>query len=59
MKLKPVEHHPGARLDIVKAFEWYEMREAGVGVRFQEELAGAEEFVRRNPLPGHRHKFGT
>ena len=29
------------------------------GVRFQEELAAAEKFVRRNPLFGNPHKFGT
>src|SRR5690348_9763108 len=59
MKSKPVEHHPGAQLDIVQAFEWYETREPGLGPRFQEELARAEEFVRCNPALGHPHKFGT
>jgi toxin ParE1/3/4 len=59
MKLKPVEYHPGARLDAVLAFEWYEMHEAGLGTRFHEELAKAEKFVRRNPLLGHPHKFET
>lgn len=59
MKLKPVEHHPGVRLDVIKAFEWYETHEAGLGARFQKELAAAEKFVRRNPLLGQPHKFGT
>jgi toxin ParE1/3/4 len=59
MKLKPVEHHPGARLDVIEAFEWYELREADLGVRFQGELAAAEKFVQRNPLLGQPFKFGT
>ena len=59
MKLKPVEYHPGARLEVIKAFEWYELHEAGLGVRFQEELAEAEKFVRHNPLLGQPHKLET
>lgn len=59
MQLKPVEHHPGARLDAVEAFEWYELHEAGLGARFQEKLAAAEKFIRRNPMLGHPHKFET
>jgi len=59
MKSKPVEYHPGARLDVLTAFEWYETREPGLGVRFQDELAEAEKFIQRNPPLGHPHKFGT
>jgi len=59
MKSKPVEYHPGARLDVVTASEWYESRELGLGVRFQEELTSAEKFIQRNPSLGHPHKFET
>jgi len=59
MKLKVVEYHPGAQLDVVKAFDWYESHEPGLGVRFQEELAETEKFIRSNPLLGHPHKFKT
>ena len=59
MKLKPVEDHPGARLDVLTAFDWYESREPGLGVRFQEELAAAEKFIRGHPSLGHPHKFET
>ena len=59
MKLKPVEYHPGAQLDVISAFEWYELHESGLGTRFQEELLTAEKFIRRNPLLGHPHKLGT
>ena len=59
MRLKPVEYHPGARLDVISAFDWYERHEAGLGSRFQKELAAAEKFVRHNPLLGDPHKFET
>ena len=59
MRLKPVELHPGARLDAIEAFDWYELHEAGLGERFQSALAEAEDFVRRNPQLGNPHKFGT
>ena len=59
MKSKPVEYHPGARLDVFEAFDWYEIHEEGLGERFQAALAQAENFVRRNPQLGHPYKFGT
>ena len=49
MKLKPVEHHPAARLEVLEAFEWYELHEAGLGERFQAALAEAEFFIRTHP----------
>jgi toxin ParE1/3/4 len=59
MKLKPVEYHPGARLEIIEAFEWYELHEPGLGARFQDSVAEAEKFVRRNPQLGAPGRFGT
>jgi toxin ParE1/3/4 len=59
MKSKPVEYHPGARLDAVEAQDWYELHEEGLGRRFQAALAAAEAFVRRNPSLGRPHEFGT
>jgi hypothetical protein len=59
MKLKPVEYHPGARLEIVEAFEWYELHQSGLGIRFQSALANAEEFIRRHPQLGTPGRSGV
>jgi hypothetical protein len=59
MKLKPVEYHPGARLDVVTAFDWYELRKPGLAARFQGELAAGEKFIRHHPLLGNPYKFET
>ena len=59
MKSKPVEYHPGARLDIIEAFDWYELHEAGLGGRFHSALTEAERFVRGNPQLGRLYDFGT
>ncbi|HEU5123831.1 MAG TPA: type II toxin-antitoxin system RelE/ParE family toxin [Verrucomicrobiae bacterium] len=59
MKLKRVEYHPGARLEILEAFEWYEWHEPGLGVRFQAALAESENFIRRNPQLGTLGRFGV
>ena|SRR6266850_3018366 len=59
MKLKPVEYHPGARLEAIDAFKWYELHESGLGDRFQAALSDTETFVRQNPQLGTPHTFGT
>jgi hypothetical protein len=59
MKSKPIEHHPDARLEVVEAFDWYELHESGLGERFQSALKEAENFIRRNPQLGSPHKYGT
>jgi len=59
MKLKPVEYLPGAELDILEAFEWYELHQEGLGARFQMALANAEKFVQRNPSLGEPYDFGS
>ena len=52
MKLKRVEYHPGARLDLEQSAVWYEEHEPGVGVRFQHFVSATEQKFRRNPEVG-------
>jgi ParE toxin of type II toxin-antitoxin system, parDE len=59
MKSKPLEYHPGARLDVLEAVEWYELHEGGLGARFQSALREAEKFVSTNPAMGHPHRYGV
>ena len=59
MKPKPVEYHPGARLDLEQTAVWYEEQEAGVGERFQNAVASTEQKVRRNPKLGTPHRRNT
>src|SRR5580700_12351683 len=53
MKSKPVEHHPGALLDIEESAVWYEERQPGLGDRFHAAVQLTENKVRQNPLRGH------
>ena len=59
MKSKPIEYHPAAQLEISEAAEWYEWHEAGLGVRFLEELTQAEQVVSRQPSLGTPHRFNS
>src|SRR3972149_4523321 len=59
MKLKPVEHLPGARLEIEESSAWYEEQEPGVGDRFHAAVELTESKVQRSPLLGTPHRRNT
>ena len=59
MKSRPVVYHPGARVEALDAFIWYEERQPGLGERFQHALLVAEKFITSNPELGLLFEYGT
>jgi toxin ParE1/3/4 len=59
MKSKPVEHHPGALLDIEESAVWYEERQPGLGDRFHSAVQFAEHTVQQHPLRGAPGRWNT
>jgi plasmid stabilization system protein ParE len=41
---------PHARQDVLKAYEWYDRKQAGLGQRFKDEMSRVVESIASNPL---------
>jgi plasmid stabilization system protein ParE len=45
----PLEFHPGARIDVLKSYDWYAERSQKAAEAFQEELQVAGRAIQRSP----------
>ncbi len=56
--MKPIVFHPDVEKDIESAFEWYEGKSEGLGIRFVSELEKAFDAIRYAPSSWTLFRYG-
>lgn len=57
--MKPLEYHPGSRIDVREAVDWYLSRSQMAALDFSDELKAALARLRESPQACSPYLYGT